>query len=1064
MKQLSRNLFLVALLSILVSFPSYAQKKVDVTVKDQVGPVPGVNILIKGTTTGSTTDMDGNATLTVKDSDILSISCIGYADQEVKVGNQTKITVTLVEDSEIIEETVVVGYGVQKKASLTSSIANIQAEDIVSTKQNDLVASLQGKVPGLQIKQVSGQGGFFDSDLSLRGYGEPLVIIDGVARTSNRKAGVWGGGNSQSSSAALASLNPDDIESISVLKDASAAIYGVGAQNGVILVTTKKGTVGKPNISYSNILTFGVPTARPEEVDIVTYMKAENEMRINSKKAAYFSDETIQHYINGDPGYIDFNWYDEIMKKYTFNQTHNVSLRGGSNQTTYYLSANYVDSDQLYKSDAGQYKRLGFTGNVTANFSQNLSVTYQASLNYSYYLNPPQNTAMNWNYYSLLAERTIPPTAFGDDTHYTDQPQAEHRNIYALLQTKDAGYQKDYMYGIRNNIDVKYSAPWLKGLVLQASGAFDLDVAQKNDLLLSFPLYDYWTNEMVNQNPDVPQYSEAWSNRTKLYGRVQANYNTTIASDHHLGVTLASEITKNGVKSVSASRQYQGLYTHDTIGQGVVATQKNDGTRSQSANAGYIGRVNWDYKGKYLAEVMARYDGNYLYAPGYRWGLFPSYSLGWRVSEEAFFKKLFPKINNFKLRWSDGMTGRAQGSAYAWQLGYSKSGSYVFNDNSAANGYVSHSVAETLVSWADVRMMDFGFDLEAWQGKLGLTLDWFWRETSGIAAQSSVSVPDFYGLSLPQQNFNKSENVGIDGTITHRNNIGKFNYRVALTASYSRYRTTYLKSEETKKYTSANDYYMNHTEGRWANARSASTYHWVAGNPQFSSWQDICDSPVMYSLVQPTSDMLPGMYKIDDRNGDGVINDNDLYFDWSETNPPLQFGLTFSGSYGNFDFSMNWSGASLTNKSVAVSGGCGYGFFNTFYENYMDHWTLADGYTDPFDPQSQWVAGYWPAIAKAKSAYDTNSNNTYRKNQPYSFVDGTYLRLKSLEIGYRIPKSVLSKIKVGSVRVYANGTNLLTFCNKLLKPYDPERSQSSWLGVGGAPLIKNFSFGVNVSF
>ncbi|MCQ2147377.1 MAG: SusC/RagA family TonB-linked outer membrane protein, partial [Bacteroidales bacterium] len=198
--------------------------------------------------------------------------------------------------------------------------------------------------------------------------------------------------------------------------------------------------------------------------------------------------------------------------------------------------------------------------------------------------------------------------------------------------------------------------------------------------------------------------------------------------------------------------------------------------------------------------------------------------------------------------------------------------------------------------------------------------------------------------------------------------------------------------------------------------------------------------------------------------GDGLISDADVYYTWAESNPPLQFGLTFSGRYNQFDFNLNFSGASLVNKSISISGGMGYGFFNTFYENYMDHYKLADGYTDPFDPNSQWVAGYWPAIAKGTSAYDGDSNATYRYNQPYSFVNGTYVRLKSAEIGYTLPTKWLKTLHIKSLRVYANGTNLLTFCNKLVKPYDPERNASGWLGVGGSPLIKTYSLGVNLNF
>ena len=248
--------------------------------------------------------------------------------------------------------------------------------------------------------------------------------------------------------------------------------------------------------------------------------------------------------------------------------------------------------------------------------------------------------------------------------------------------------------------------------------------------------------------------------------------------------------------------------------------------------------------------------------------------------------------------------------------------------------------------------------------------------------------------------------------------------------------------------------------GRWGNARQSWTYHWLPGSPQFSGWEEINDYPIRYGNMQ---NMLPGMYKIDDRNGDGVISGNDNYYTWQETNPPLQLGLNTSFRYKNWSLTMLWNAATLVNKSVSLAGGMGYGCFSTFYENYLDRWHLSDPNADPFDPNSQWIPGYWPALYPATSAYD-GRNLTYGSNQPYTFVDGTYLRLKSLEIGYRFQGDFLQKLHIKTLRVYASGSNLLTFCNKLLKPYDPERNQSSYLGVAGTPLMKNFALGVNLNF
>lgn len=1022
-------------------------------------PVIGAAVMQVGTTNGAATDIDGNFTLTVPMGANLEVSAIGYETKQV-VANSTSMTITLAEESTVLDETVVVGYGVQKKESLTSAITNIQAEDITSTKQSNLTASLQGKVPGLQIRQNSGSVGWFDDDISLRGYGAPLVIIDGVARGSRQRQ-YWGWAQDlNNSSAALAELNPEDIESITVLKDASASIYGLGAQNGVILVTTKKGQVGPPSISYSTTLTYGVPTALPKEVSIATWMEMYNEMHANKRDGAHFSEEEINHYRNHDPGYEEFSWYDAVMKDHTFSQVHNMSIRGGNQQTQYYLSANYTNQDAIYRANTGDYNRYGLTANFTSKLTNELSVTFQTNINVTHQEMPPANTTQNAMYYGLLTDRRIPAEV--SPGHYTYNV-VEHRNAVALMVSDVAGSQTDNDIVFRNNLDLKYEAPFLKGLTLTGSAAYDVVQRNRHSLSLHFPLYDIDTDQVAGYNPDQNQISESWTQRISYYGRFQANYNTTIAQVHHIGATLAAEARINKNSELSGSRRY-AFYTHDLLNQGDSSTASNGGTRNDDASAGYVGRINYDYQGKYLVEVMARYDGNYRYAPGHRWSIFPSYSLGWRISEEPFFKAILPKVNNLKFRWSDGFTGQPQGSAYAYITGYSSTGNSIFVDGASINGYTSRSMASYL-SWAKARMMDFGFDFEAWRGLLGGSVDWFWRRTSGLAAASLASVPQFLGVSIPQQNLNKSENVGIDLSLYHRNRIKDFTYRVQFNASYSRSRATYQAAESTRTYTSSVNYYNNYMIGRWGNARSSSMYHWVDGGAQFEDWNDINSYPIRYTQWNggDMQRMLPGMYKLDDRNGDGIINTNDLYYTWQETNPPLQFGLVLSGSWKNFDFNMNFNAATLVNKSVSLSGGMGYGFFSTFYENYLDRYHLANPSDDPFDPNSQWVSGFWPALYPGTSAYDSRTMH-YTANQPYDFVNGTYLRLKSMEIGYTFKPNFLQKIHLRSMRVYASGTNLLTFCNKLLKPYDPERNQNSYLGVAGTPLMKNFAFGVNLNF
>lgn len=1038
------------------------QRTLSGTVVDENGePIPGVTVLVVGTTMGVVTNLDGIFTLSNVPADAsIEVSFVGYATQKVEVAGRSSIDIVLIEDVQLLDEVVVVGYGTQKKVNVTSAVATISAEDIVSTKQADVVASLQGKVPGLLIRQKSGTAGDFDSDMSIRGFGgEPMVIVDGVKRTAQRGNTFWRGSYTDSGTAFLASMNPDDIESISVLKDASASIYGIGSENGVILVTTKKGNVGKPQVSFSSRFIFGVPTANPEQVDMVTYLEAENEMARNSRRSIPYSQEFIDHYRNGDEGYVDTDWYDVVQKDFSFSSNYNFSVRGGNDQTQYYLSSQISDQNGLFTTGIDSYKSYSLQANVTSKITKDLSFTFQTSLMGSTQENMTSNNSLNYYYYVALADRTIGATTLDNPNHYSD-PGGEGRNPLALANP-DNNYLRTFQDQVNNNLDITYTVPFIKGLKIQASGALDFNKRITNTMIKKFSLYDYRTDAYSQENKDNNSYSESWNYITRTYARVQANYNNTFGK-HRVGATLAGEMTKTANKSVGGARQYGDFFTHPTVGSGDATTATNSGTRSQSATGGYVGRVNYDYAGKYLVEVMARYDATYVYAPGKRWGLFPSYSLGWRISEESFIKDNVPWLSNLKLRWSDGKTGSQQGSAYAYLLGYTSSGAYVFNDGGQYNGYSSHSVAQTLLSWADVRMMNFGVDMEIFNGIFGGSFEIFKRKTTGTAATASTTVPDFYGLSLPQQNLNSSENVGLELQLNHRKRFNKFNYSVTATATYARSRTTYLEAEKTAIYSSHQDYYNRYTVGRWGNARSANSYHWTGG--QFETWEEINNSKVMYSTTSAQYNMLPGMYELEDRDGNGVINSRDVYYEWAEANPPLQYGLMISGGWRNLDFNLNFNGATLVNKTVSLSGGMGYGFFSSFTQNYQDHYRLADPDADPFDPQSQWIAGYFPAIAKATSAYDGSSNATYRYAQPYNFVNGTYLRLKSLEVGYTLPKNLTQKAKISTARISFSGTNLLTFCNKLLKPYDPERNQNSYLGVGGTPLMKNFNLGINLTF
>lgn len=1052
--------------------------KVTGTVTDaQNEPIIGASVMQKGTTVGTATDLDGNFELSVQEGAVLEFKSIGFETRTLKAAPQMKVT--LVEDSEMLNETVVVGYGVQKRESLTSSISQIRSEDIASTKSPDAVTALQGKIPGLMITQNTGKPGDFANTINLRGFGTPMVVVDGVVRSSTKTKRqmyfkgmeAWGFSESgityDNDLSVLNELNPEDIESISVLKDASATIYGLGAENGVILITTKKGKIRKPSVNVSAMLNLSQPVTPREVESWTSFMKWENAMSDVSQMGHRFSDEVIAAYENGDPNYVYTDWYGSIYKKFAVNQQYNVSLTGGNETVDYYIGGNFTNDNSIMRASNYGYDRYSFNANIGIHLTKDLSARYSTSFRQSTNRSPGSYDAeFNLLYYVYSSNPMVGIHPKDNPSHYSNVE--EQMNPAAILDQDVSGYYRIDNKSFNNNLELTYEVPFLKGLRFTANGAFDFDRNKWSILIKQYPLYNYETDVVEGWFREETQYGENWSDRRRLYGRAQALYDHRFGA-HNISAMLGAELTDLLTSSIGADRFYgtdadNWLYTHDTIDQGLKSRSSNKGTRSDSRSAGYIGRINYNYAGKYLVEVMGRYDGSYWYKKGKRWSFFPSYSLGWRLSEEKFFKDLMPAVNNLKFRWSDGYTGANQGSPYDYVTGYKSSGSWVFSDGKTTTGYANDTVESSILTWAKVRLMDFGVDWELWNGKFGGTFDWYRREVIGTAARRTVDIPDFYSVDLPYENLNRYENQGLELTLYHRNSIGAFSYRVQGNVTFTRSRQTYIESEATKKYTSSMDYWRNYSLNRWSGYFGGSRYEWAGG--QFTSLQDATSSQVLYDMSSSGAGnraIVPGMYKLVDRNGNGYIDSGDVFYTWGTGASPLQYGLLLSGSYKNFDFSMMFNGASLRYKSYMMGGYSSFGKLNYLPSQYTDSYHVAHYGDDPWDPETQWVAGYWPALARVAQSGQSH-NATYTSAQPYNNINATYLRLKSLEVGYRFAPEFLRKAGIKSARVFFNGGNLFTICNPLLKYIDPESSDSSGSAGGYYQINRTYNFGFNLTF
>ena len=1048
------------------------------TVTDvQNEPLVGASVLQSGTTNGTMTDVDGHFTLSVPKGAELEFSSIGFTTLKLKAEPEMKVA--LPEDVEMLNETVVVGYGVQKRESLTSSISQIRSEDIGMTKSPDAVTALQGKVPGLMITQNTGKPGDFANSISIRGYGAPMVVVDGVVRSSTKitRQPFWSGmeawGMSESDISysndlsVLNEINPDDIESISVLKDASATIYGLGAENGVILITTKKGQIKKPTVNVSAMLNLSQPVVPRNVESWTSFMKWENAMSDVAKMSHRFSDDVIAAYESGDPNYIYTDWYDAVYKKVAVNQQYNISLTGGNETVDYYIGGNFTDDNSILKSSNYGYNRYSFNANVGIRLTKDLSARYTTTFRQSTNLNPG-SFDVDWNlfYYVYSSNPMVGITTKDNPAHYT--AVEEMMNPVALLDGETAGYYKMDNKSFNNNLELVYEAPFLKGLRFSANGAFDFDRNKSRMLIKMYPLYNYESDEVEGWFREETQYAENWSDRRRLYGRVQALYDNHFGK-HNVTAMLGAELTDFLSSSIGADRFYgtdkdNWLYTHDTINSGLKSRSSNKGTRSNERTAGYIGRINYNYAGKYLVEVMGRYDGSYWYKRGKRWAFFPSYSLGWRVSEEKFFKNILPFVNNLKFRWSDGFTGSNQGSPYDYVTGYTTSGSWVFTDGKTTTGYANNTVESTILTWAKVRMMDFGVDWELWQGKFGGTFDWYSRKVIGTAATRTVDIPDFYAVSIPRENLNKSENQGLELTLYHRNTIGAFNYRVQGNVSFTRSRQTYIESQSTVKYSSSMDYWRNYQLNRWSGYFGGSRYEWAGG--QFTSLADAAASQILYDSSSSGAGnraIVPGMYKLVDRNGNGYIDSNDVFYTWGNGSTPLQFGLMLSGGWKNLDFSMMFNGAALRYKGYMMAGYSSFGKLNYLPSQYTDSYHVTNYGDDPWDPETQWTPGYWPALVRVSQSGQSH-NATYTSHQPYNYINAAFLRLKTLEVGYRFAPRILQRMGIKNARVFFNGGNLFTICNPLLKYVDPETQDNSSTAGGYYQINRTYNFGFNLTF
>jgi len=1052
----SPHLSLLVCLLLLPAF-IFAQStnKIQGTVLDEKGEsMPGVSVMIKGTTYGTTTDVSGKFTINATKGTTLVFTFVSYGKKEVIVGDQQTITVKLLPASSNLDEVVVVGYGTQKKVSLTGAVSSIGGADIVTTKNENVENMLTGKIPGLQVVQNTAEPGDFSNNISIRGMGNPLIVVDGVQMPDFSVTG-GNGDNNVGSSNILSRLDPNDIESVSVLKDASASVYGVKAANGVILITTKKGKSGTLQLTYSGTFGSQVPSGLPKPVDATQYMTLVNQQALHQANGGtlVYSPADFAAYADGSKQSTD--WYDAVFKKSAMQEQHNLTASGGTENTQYLLSAGFTDQDGLLTSNDLNYKRYNVRSNVTSKIGKNITI----NLNMSAILDQKNSPAQSFWYTTRETWRELPTQTFyaNNNPAYLSDGIVDGGNPLAYENSDINGYSTQNNKFFNGSLGIDYKVPFIDGLTLRGFYSYN-DQIQDNKLFQqSYNLYSYNSatqtyNPTLNNSPsyvqrqyyDYPQNTDQFS----------LNYAHTFGGVHNVSALLLYEGTEKSADNFSAYRQLSipvdQLIAGNAANQN--ATQDVNGLSDYATNS-IVGRVNYDYKGKYLAEFSFRDDKSSIFAPSQGWGFFPSGSIGWRISDEDFWKNssALKFIDNLKLRASYGVLGDDGQVFYQFLTGYNypatgsnnqvPTGS-VFN-NSFVNSVQSKGLANPDVTWITAHTFDVGADFDAWKGLLSFSFDYFIRNETNILTNPVGQVPDVLGSLLPQVNYNGTRTSGFDFEVEHKNHIGKFSYNIKGTFSYTNTQNT--QYAETQHGNSYLDWLYNQTN------RNQGIQWGYGGNGQYQNYGQILNSSTAVSRAAVVGD-----YIYQDWNGDGQIDGNDVHpiaYGGNPNGTPLipkiTYGLTIGGAYNGFDISMLFQGTGMYSVSyieqlnIPLWGG------GSALTQFMNDYHPADPTADPYNPNTVWVPGHF--------AY---TGTTAMTNSIFNFQNAAYLRLKSLEIGYTLPNKFLSQIGLKGVRLFVNGYNLFTITN--VKYVDPEHPSGTYGYL--YPLDKLYNVGINVKF
>lgn len=991
-------------------------------VTDETGaPLPGVSILVKGTTTGASTNADGSYRLNVPSaSSVLTFTFIGYVTRELPVRNQSVINVQLQPESKSLNEVVVVGYGTQRRATLTGSISEVKGAELVKSPQPNLSNSLAGRFSGVIATNRGGEPGYDASEIRIRGISttgntDVLVVVDGVP-------GQVGG---------FERLDPNDIESVTVLKDASASVYGSRAANGVILVTTKRGTTGKPSISYSFNQGFSSPTRLPEMADAATYATIVNEINYFNNPAGgmnqFYTEEQIARFRDGsDPlNYPNTDWIKTTLRGAAPQSQHNLSVNGGTENTKYFMSLGTFNQEGIYKEGATRYKQYNLRSNIDANITDDFKIGLSLS--------------------GRQEDRRFPAAGAGDifrsvyrayptvaATYPNGYPSTGIENNNPVMMVTDAGgLTKNPRLFFNGILRASYAIPAVSGLSIDGFYALDKGQFSQRNFITPYLVYSYNANTDAYTSRTVGEpkasLNQMQENTTLSTANLKLNYQQTF-NGHSINSFVAYEQSERTLEHFEAGRRNFPTTLTPELSQG--GTDPTDRTNSgfswRESRVSFIGRANYNYQQKYLAEVQLRVDGSSIFPRDNRYGYFPGVSAGWRVSEEGWFKESIRFVNDLKLRASYGQLGGDNVGRNQFINNYSFNNQYTLG-TAVYPGLDLVKLANPDITWEKSTKTDVGLNATLFRD-INLEFIYFNEKRTDILMARNASVPGVSGIAnphdadplVPSENIGRVDNKGVEATLGY-NRRGNFSYGISGNI-------TYAKSNV--KFQDESPAVLDHQR---ETGRPLNTYLLYESIGIFRSQEELDAYPHV-----PGAQVGDLMYL--DYNNDGRITADDQVRTELGNIPQITYGINLNASYKNFDLSAVFSGQARVRQYVLTEAGTVGNFYSTWAEN---RWSPSN------------IEGTYPRVPERASS--AISGGLYRND--FWLFNNAFLRLKNIELGYSLPKTALDKIKMQGIRVYASAFNVFTLSK--VKDFDPEGDHE---GGQFYPQQRIINLGVNVKF